>query len=56
MECKHERIRCTDGIFYCLTCGQRINYPPAEEETPQAENKPEKTAVKGVKRKGKKEE
>ena len=54
MSCTHEKVRCTDGIFYCLTCGQRINYPPAEEETtPKAENKPEKTAVKGVKRKKK---
>ncbi|MBR4236431.1 MAG: hypothetical protein IKR85_10300 [Clostridia bacterium] len=55
MACNHDKVRCTDGIFYCLLCGQRIDYPPADEEMHQAENKPEKKAVKAVKRKGKKE-
>ena len=55
MACNHERLRCTDGIYYCLACGLRIDVPPAEDKTPEAENKPEKTAVKAVKRKAKKE-
>ena len=55
MACNHEKVRCTDGIFYCLTCGQRIDYPPMEEATPQAEEKPVKEAVKAPRRKPKKE-
>ena len=55
MACDHEKVRCTDGIFYCLTCGQRIDYPPKEEPTPQAEEKPVKEAVKASRRKPKKE-
>ena len=55
MACNHEKVRCTDGIFYCLTCGQRIDYPPKEEPTPQAEEKPVKEAVKASRRKAKKE-
>ena len=53
MDCTHDKVRCTDGIFYCLLCGSRIDYPPKEEEIPQAENKPAETAKKGVKRKKK---
>ena len=55
MACNHDKVRCTDGIFYCLTCGQRIDYPPMEEATPQAEEKPVKEAVKAPRRKPKKE-
>lgn len=54
MDCKHERVRCTDGIFYCLLCGAKIDYPPMDEETYAAEEKPAETAKKAVKRKSKK--
>ena len=31
MNCDHVRLRCTDGIFYCLDCGQVVEPPkPAE--------------------------
>lgn len=49
MDCTHDKVRCTDGIFYCLLCGQRIDYPPMNE----GEEKPAETAKKGVKRKKK---
>ena len=55
MACNHEKLRCTDGIYYCLVCGQRIDIPAAEDKTPEAENKPKETAKKAVKRKTKKE-
>lgn len=55
MSCNHEKVRCTDGIFYCLLCGARIDYPPIEEEIPEAEEKPAETKIKPNKRKGKKE-
>ena len=55
MACTHEKVRCTDGIYYCLVCGHRIDVTPAVGQTPEAENKPQETAVKAVKRKAKKE-
>ena len=24
MACEHKRLRCTDGVFYCLDCGCRL--------------------------------
>lgn len=24
MACTHKRLKCTDNIFYCLDCGERI--------------------------------
>ena len=50
MECKHERIRCTDGVFYCLLCGVRIDYPPKVEASTGPEEKPAETVKKAVKR------
>lgn len=55
MDCKHDRVRCTDGIYYCLLCGARIDYPPKTEELSEAEEKPAETKIKPAKRKGKKE-
>lgn len=55
MDCKHERVKCTDGVFYCLLCGAKINYPPMEEGIPEREEKPAETKIKPAKRKGKKE-
>ena len=45
MACEHKRLRCTDGVFYCLDCGQQVEPPkPAEEPKP----KPTRRAKKGV--------
>lgn len=55
MSCKHERVRCTDGVFYCLLCGRKIDYPPMAEEMPAGEKKPAEAKTKASKRKGKKE-
>ena len=55
MSCNHERVRCTDGIYYCLLCGARIDFKPALEEIPTAAEKPAETKIKPAKRKGKKE-
>ena len=55
MSCNHEKVRCTDGIYYCLLCGTRINFSPIEEEIPaQKENAPQASKT-AAKRKGKKE-
>lgn len=55
MSCNHEKVRCTDGIFYCLLCGARINYPPKAEETPEQKEKPAEAKKTASKRKTKKE-
>ena len=55
MPCTHEKVRCTDGVFYCLLCGARIDYPPIEEEIPEAKEKPAEGPQKPAKRKAKKE-
>lgn len=48
MGCGHERIRCTDNVFYCLDCGARIEPPKREEKSAEEKKTP-------VKRRAKKE-
>ena len=31
MACEHKRLRCTDGVFYCLDCGAKVDTPHAME-------------------------
>ena len=38
MICEHKTFRCTNGVFFCLTCGAEI---PNPYERP-AEDKPKK--------------
>ena len=34
--CEHKRLRCTDGVYYCLDCGAKVDPPkPAEEPKPK---------------------
>ena len=58
MNCKHERLRCTNNEFFCLLCGQRVPAPapsdPADKQAVAKENAPE-GPKKPVKRKAKKE-
>lgn len=52
MGCNHSELRCTDGRFFCLICGQEIQRPNAEpkaDEIPPEAEKPKavkKTAKK----------
>ena len=44
MECKHERLRCTDNRFFCLDCGAEVTpaprpKPPKEPEKPKRQRK-----------------
>lgn len=55
MICSHEKLRCTNNVFYCLTCGARVPDPHAGKAPEQAkatQEEPKKTG----KRKAKKEE
>lgn len=56
MECRHERLKCTDNVFYCLSCGAVVPSPFAgDKQEGQKENAPE-GPKKAVKRKAKKED
>ena len=47
MACEHKRLRCTDGVFYCLDCGQVVEPPkPAKQE--ETKDKPKRRAKKGA--------
>ena len=35
MKCEHKRIRCTNGEFFCLDCGEKLEQPKAEKEQPK---------------------
>ena len=45
MACKHTAIRCTNGVFYCLECGAKID-PPTVEKAVETANKGEKRKAK----------
>ena len=48
MDCKHTRLRCTNGEFFCLDCGRKVAQPKQEEPKPaEAAEKPKRTR-KGV--------
>ncbi len=34
MECKHDRIKCTDNVFYCAVCGAKVEMPVETKKTP----------------------
>ena len=52
MICEHKRLRCTDGVFFCLDCGQRVEVPAAPKMKPEpkpADKPKRKTKKEGVK-------
>lgn len=58
MDCKHETVRCTNNVFYCLSCGAQVVFDADKVNVPAAQKtleKPVATAKKAVKRKGEKE-
>lgn len=54
MTCKHERLRCTNNIFFCLVCGALVAPPVTVEEIIAEKEKPADAPKKAVKRKVKK--
>ena len=48
MACNHDRIRCTDNVFYCAVCGAKV-----EMQMPTREEKPVECKKTPVKRKRK---
>lgn len=43
MACDHKHLRCTNGEFFCLDCGQRVAQPEQEEPKPIEAEKPKRT-------------
>lgn len=52
MACEHKRLRCTDGVFYCLECGAKVDAPApvkaAEEAKEASTERPKRRARKGA--------
>lgn len=56
MNCKHEQLRCTNNVFFCLKCGAEVPSPyKAEKNTPEKENgseAPKRAVKRTTKKKG----
>lgn len=52
MKCEHKAIRCTNGVFYCLECGEMIDPPVVEKPVETANNsdieRPKRRTKKGA--------
>lgn len=53
MACNHDSIRCTNGVFYCLKCGEKLpagftlgKESPAAVEAAEKPAEGQKTATK----------
>ena len=55
MNCKHERLMCTDNRFFCLVCGAEVPEPYAVDKQERQEERPAETQKTGRKRKRKEE-
>ena len=56
MICKHERLRCTNNVFFCLKCGAEVPSPyEVKKNTPENENgseAPKRAVKRTTKKKG----
>lgn len=52
MNCQHEKFRCTNGEFFCLLCGARIENPYEAKKEPEKDVKKEPVKKPARKRKG----
>lgn len=46
MACEHKRLRCTDGVYYCLDCEARVEAPTAKAAAAEAAAKRPKCKAK----------
>ena len=54
MNCKHEQVRCTNNVFFCLKCGAEVPSPYQAGKNPFGAGKPAEAPKKPVKRTRKK--
>ena len=52
MACEHKHLRCTNGVFYCLDCGAKVDQPvvanTATEAKAAATEAPKRRTRKGA--------
>ena len=56
MACNHDRLCCTNNVFYCVICGAQVPSPFEAEQNTPAQEKPAEAPKRGGKRGGKKKE
>ena len=56
MNCKHEQIRCTNNVFFCLKCGAELPRDFRAGKDTSTEPKGAEAPKKAVKRAAKKKE
>lgn len=54
MNCKHEQLRCTNNVFFCLKCGAEVPSPYQASKNQSGAGKPAEATKKPVKRTRKK--
>lgn len=54
MNCKHEQVRCTNNVFFCLKCGAEVPSPYQAGKNSSGAGKPADGPKKPVKRTRKK--
>lgn len=54
MDCKHEHLRCTNNVFFCLDCGAEVPNPYKADKQAGQKEAPSEGPQKPVKRKTKK--
>lgn len=50
MDCKHEKLRCTNNRFFCLICGAEVEPPKPPEEKAEKPKPAPKRAKRGAKK------
>ena len=48
MACEHKRLRCTNGEFFCLDCGAKVETPVHKAEHAEPAEKPKRKIRKGA--------
>lgn len=57
--CKHTRLRCTNNVYFCQDCGQRVAWPApgvADDKQAGQKKKPSEGPKRAAKRKTAKDE
>lgn len=54
MACSHDRLRCTNNVFFCLKCGAQVASPYKADNNPPEAGKPAEAPKRPAKRKAKK--
>ena len=42
MACNHDRLKCTDNVYFCAVCGAKVEMPTREEKSTEAKKTPVK--------------